>query len=233
MSGPVELARASLVADLGKLCLEVVKTNSDYPKMDREKQQMVIDRIWGALDGAVEHAIGILAADERPVIPATVERFAVKDGTVITLEADRAVATLVGLNGALGKRVQILVLDLDPYQHGEQPKAEGNQPALFKAEGERGVDEGTNALYESAALAHPDEAQAGAEAYVRGAPISANPHQAGTAMMAAWALGWMRAQESGILQPEVEAPIPEVPPPAPPSDPDAPPPIVDDLNFKG
>lgn len=134
-STPPEVEAMTEATMVGALMQCVVEQLKVLPKpwqaLGEREQQEFLDRVQGQVEGAVKKAVFLLAAQDRVVIPATVNKVVFKDGVKAELELAPGAPGRHDLADAEGELVYILIGDNTALEsRAGRPKAEKDQRDL-------------------------------------------------------------------------------------------------------
>lgn len=118
------LAKETLTGDLRDIMLRRIKALSKpWNRMSEAEQRAVISGVEFDVRGAVRRVLEVFAADGRTTIAATLEQVVFKDGIKAVLTASAFDPNRHDLADATGKKVLVVVADVDAYD-GEREPAE-------------------------------------------------------------------------------------------------------------
>lgn len=113
-----------------------------YGEMSEQEQRETIESATMAVNSMLRRAVALIAADDRKVIVAEVEKVEFKDGIKAVISCSKSSEYRHDLADAQGQTVLIVVADADKYLGGERPEAEPDQGALFDKTGMGAEDVG-------------------------------------------------------------------------------------------
>lgn len=137
----LKLARETMTGDLRDCLLDFMKHDKEvlpWNMLSEEKQADKIEKVTKAVNLAVEKVVGIIAADGKTTIKATLEKITIKDGIKAELSFSQFDTQRHALIDAQGSAIHLVVADKEAYE-GERKaaKPEPNQRKLLDDDGER------------------------------------------------------------------------------------------------
>ncbi len=102
-----------------------------WREMTEQEQREVIESAISASGALVRATVNTVAADERKVIVADLDKVEFKDGIKAQISCSRTSEYRHELSDAQGQQILIVVADADKYMGGDHPEAEPDQPPLF------------------------------------------------------------------------------------------------------
>ncbi len=131
-STTIDTTCESLGGDLASWLVDRLRQQpKTYGEMSEQEQREVIESAIMAVNSMLRSAVALIAADERAVIVAEVEKVEFKDGVKAILTASKSSEYRHALADAQGQTVLIVVADADKYLGGERPEPDPDQGALF------------------------------------------------------------------------------------------------------
>lgn len=116
--------RETLTGDVRDFLLDHLRDSKKalpWPNLGEKQQAEVIESCTNAAEDLVKKIVNIVALDEAKSITASVEQFTVKGSIKIVLSAPTTDDNLRALGDSVGKAVNLIVSDIDPYTGERAP----------------------------------------------------------------------------------------------------------------
>lgn len=127
----IETTSETLSGDISAWIVDRIRhLPKTYGEMSEQEQREVIESAVCATNSMIRKAVAMIAADERAVIVAEVEKVEFKDGVKAILTASKSSEYRHALADAQGQTV-LIVVAADQYLGGDKPEADPDQGALF------------------------------------------------------------------------------------------------------
>jgi hypothetical protein len=132
----LKLARETMTGDLRDCLLDFMKHDKEvlpWNMLSEEKQRDKIEKVTRAVTMATEKAVGIIAADGKTTIKATLEKITIKDGIKAEFSLSQFDTQRHALIDAQGSVIHLVVADKEAYE-GERKaaKPDPNQRNLIQ-----------------------------------------------------------------------------------------------------
>lgn len=201
----VEIARKTMTGDLRDALLQLFKDRQKpWAQMTEAEQRSAAAVLESACFNATRRAVGIIAADGRKAISATLKKAVVKDGAIEgTVVLSRHDEQRHALFDAQGSSIIITIADAEAYSGERKPaEVQPDQPDMLAGEDGGGGDQ-EDAPADAATgpgqdvRTSPDfigDRADGATAFVRGKDPADAPYAPDTAEGRAWLCGYYRAE---------------------------------------
>lgn len=132
----IDITCETLGGDLASWLVDRLRQQpKTYGEMSEQEQRETIESATMAVNSMLRRAVALIAADERKVIVADVEKVEFKDGIKAVISCSKSSEYRHDLADAQGQTVLIVVADADKYLGGDRPEAEPDQGALFDKTG--------------------------------------------------------------------------------------------------
>lgn len=135
MNAPQDF-RAMTSESIGKSILQALVTEikllqEPWPKLSKENQDYVIDRLRSCVESNVRMAVHILAAEGRVVVTGDLAQITIKDGVKAVIEFNSKAENLSDLYDATGSAVLVVVAGAAAHIGGmESVRGEADQRAM-------------------------------------------------------------------------------------------------------
>lgn len=100
---------------LNSLIREIKMLPNVWPKLTKQKQDDVIERLRTRVDDNIKMAVHLIAADGRTVVSGVLEQITIKNGSKAVVTVAKGDANAQALYGATSK--QVLLVVADPREH--------------------------------------------------------------------------------------------------------------------
>lgn len=122
----LRIAKVTMTGDLRDCILDFMKHNKNplpWNLQVEEEQANTIEKVESAVTYAVERAVQLIAAENRAVIPAKLDKMVIKDGIQATVIMSKMAPERHQLCDCQGANILILMSDAAPFT-GEKAAAE-------------------------------------------------------------------------------------------------------------
>lgn len=131
--------------DLTAWLIDRIKNlRTTWAQMPEAEQATLIGSARLAVEDTVKTVVRMIAADGRPVIPATLDQITVKDGIKGVLKMRKDDPLRHALLEAQGKSVMLIVAEADRFLGGADPEPDPDQPGLTAGDDDGPVFDNTD-----------------------------------------------------------------------------------------
>ena len=136
MNAPQPDFRAMTAGSIGKNILQALVTEikllqDPWPKLSKEKQDFVIDRLRNCVETNVRMAVHLLASEGRTVVVGDLAQITIKDGVKAVIEFNSKAENLSELYDSTGSAVLVVVAAAAAHLDGmDKVQGEADQRAM-------------------------------------------------------------------------------------------------------